>query len=228
MSQQINLLVPELAPKASPLRFSVLPQAVAVTLAVLLGIHFYMHKQVVGLEDELKSAQALAKTQKAYADRLKKSADPKSDTVLAAEIAKLEDELKAAKGAMESLEGGAIGNQKGYSEYMRAFSRQAVSGLWLTGFTVGVTGDVQIQGRTTQAELVATYIQRLGKEDVLKGRNFATLDMQQSTAAPPQPEAQAGPAKGRAQPALRYIEFTLSTTEERPQTAQTTTTEKIQ
>lgn len=227
MSQQINLLVPEVAPKANPLRFSVLPQVVAVTLAVVLSVYYYMHKQITGLEQEVKSAQTLAAAQKAYSDRLKKSADPKSDSALTAEIARLEEELRTAKETMSSLDGGALGNHQGYSEYMRAFSRQSISGLWLTGFTVSSGGDVQIQGRTTQAELVATYIQRLGQESVLKGRNFAALEMQQARPSRPGTET-APPAKGRVPTLQRYIEFTLSTSEERPQTAQAQTTESVQ
>ena len=38
------------------------------------------------------------------------------------------------------LKSGGIGNTKGYSEYFRAFARQSVSGLWLTGFDINGDG----------------------------------------------------------------------------------------
>ncbi len=98
------------------------------------------------------------------------------------------------------LKSGAIGNTEGYSEYMRAFARQSVNGLWLTAFDI--TGDgaqMSLSGAVLNPQLVPVYIQRLGKEKIMRGKTFATLQMQQ-----PKQEAD--------RPVARYVEFNLRST----------------
>ena len=51
---------------------------------------------------------------------------------------------------MAALKGGAFGNQQGFAEYLRAFSRQSVNGLWLTGFTIAGSGELEIRGRVLE------------------------------------------------------------------------------
>lgn len=83
---------------------------------------------------------------------------------------------------------------------MRAFARQVVPGLWLTGFRVaGDAAHISLKGHVTRPELLPAYIQKLGREPVMQGRNFSNLKMQQ-------PEADT--AKGGAKP--HYVSFELS------------------
>ena len=112
---------------------------------------------------------------------------------------------------MAVLEGGALGNRDGFARYMQAFSRQALEGLWLTGFSVGGGGEVAIQGRVVRAELLPAYIQRLNGEPALKGRAFSTLECivrHRCRLWPRNPARQAAPPA-----APRYLEFALSTSE---------------
>ena len=119
----------------------------------------------------------------------------------------LEEELKIAEARaaaqhelIETLKSGAIGNTTGYSEYMQAFARQVISGLWLTGFNI--TGDatqLSMSGAVLSPELVPAYMQRLSQEKVMRGKTFASLQMQQ-------PKAEGGKA-------VRYVEFTLQSSE---------------
>jgi len=63
---------------------------------------------------------------------------------------------------------------------MRAFARQSVSGLWLTGFEINGDGaQMSLQGATAGPQLLPAYIQRLSQEPVMKGKSFATLRMAQ-------------------------------------------------
>lgn len=55
---------------------------------------------------------------------------------------------------------------------------------------------MSLSGAVTDPQLVPSYIQRLGKEKVLRGKTFATLQMQQ-------------PKKDGDRPVPRYVEFTL-------------------
>ncbi len=177
----------------------------------MIGLHFYNQHQVDGLRAELVSAQGLLKAQSKYTDRLKgEGATQKDDTGLAIELARLETELKSARAAMGVLEGGALGNRSGFASYLKAFSRQALDGLWLTGFTVDGAGEVAIQGRVISANLLPEYIQKMNKEPALQGRAFSALEMRRPVVAP------AAPLKDGEKPVIagpRYLEFNLTTGE---------------
>ena len=212
MSQNINLFSPAFRKRREALTLAVVVQCLAVTLAVLGSYHYYLAQQVKGLTEELASADALLKSQRGYVDRVKgKSAELKPDAQLDAEIARLETDLRGARESIEALKGGAFGNQQGFSEYLRAFSRQSINGLWLTGFTIAGNGELEIRGRVLSPDLVASYIQRLNKEQVLAGRSFARLEMNRpkAEAAPPAKDKDAK----KAPRTPRFLEFSLATTE---------------
>ena len=211
MSQNINLLGPAFRKQRQSLTLAIVLQCLAVTLVALFGYHYYLQQQVKGLSSELASAESLLKSQRGYSDKLKgKPAAEKPDVQLDADIARYESELKLASNAMEALKGGAFGNQKGFAEYLRAFSRQSVNGLWLTGFTIAGSGELEIRGRALSPDLVPSYIQRLNKEEVLAGQSFARLEMNR-------PKPVACPDKGKNEKAPprapRFLEFSLATTD---------------
>jgi hypothetical protein len=119
----------------------------------------------------------------------------------------LEEELKSAEARaaaqcelIETLKSGATGNTTGYSEYMRAFARQAVGGLWLTGFSItGDASQISMSGAVLSPELLPVYVQRLSGEQSLRGKTFASLQMRQ-------PRTENGKA-------ARYVEFILQSSE---------------
>ena len=96
------------------------------------------------------------------------------------ELETLEEQAAVQNSLLDTLKSGAIGNTQGYSEYMRAFARQSVSGLWLTGFDINGDGaQMSLQGAATNPQLLPTYIQRMSKESVMRGKSFSTLQMKQ-------------------------------------------------
>lgn len=205
MRQYINLLGPAFRKQRQLLTLGRALALVAVSAVVMAGMHFYASQQLAGLQQELASARALLKAQTTYTTRLKEDGKAKTANVgLEAEVQRLESDLKSARDSMTVLEGGGLGNRSGFAGYFQAFSRQALDGLWLTGFTVGGTGEVAIQGRVMAPELVPTYIQRLNREPVLQGREFATLEMRRPVAVP----AKDADSKPEVPP---YIEFLLTT-----------------
>jgi hypothetical protein len=209
MSQNINLLTPAFRKERQALTLATVAQLLGITLFALFGYHYYLQQQVGGLAAELQAADGLLKSQRGYVDRLKgRAAAPKVDAQLDADIARLEGELKLARDSMEALKGGAFGNQQGFAEYLRAFSRQSVNGLWLTGFTIAGSGELEIRGRVLSPDLVPSYIQRLNQEKVLAGRSFARLEMGR-----PKPEAVAGKDAKKSQAMSRFLEFSLATTD---------------
>lgn len=207
MSQNINLLGTAFRKQRQPLTLSTVAQVTGVLLIALLGYFVYVQQQVSGLADELAAAEGTLRSQQGYVEKLKgKTAAYKPDAQLDADIARLEAELRIAREAMTALKGGAFGNQQGFAEYLRAFSRQSLSGLWLTSFNIAGSGELEIRGRVLSPDLVPSYIQRLNKEEVLAGRSFARLEMTR-----PKPEAAAGrdPAAANAPRMPRHLEFSL-------------------
>lgn len=208
MSQQINLFNPAFRKRSMTVSIMTAVYGVAVTLVVLMVFQAYFYLQIKGQEEELRSVQKLATAQRAYVERVRGAGTRKPSPTLETEVARLESELKLARESVEALKGGALGNQQGFAEYFRAFSRQSLGGLWLTGFTIAGGGDMSINGRVIHAELIPNYIQRLNKEEVLQGRTFASLNLSTPKAEP------AAAEKGREQKAPpRFLEFSLTTAE---------------
>lgn len=211
MSQNINLFRQDFLKKRQILTLTTVVQFLGILLAALFGYQYYLQQQVDGLNQELQDAQGLLRSQQGYVGKLKdKAAAFKGESQLESEITRYEAELKIGRDAMEALTGGTIGNRQGFAEYLRAFSRQSMNGLWLTGFTIAGTGELEIRGRTLSPELVPSYIQRLNEEKVLAGRSFSRFEMSQHRT-----EAGAGTG-GDAKQALRtstFLDFSLATTD---------------
>jgi len=205
MRQYVNLLGPAFRKQRQLLTLGRALALVAAVTAVMATLQFYEGHRLAGLREELASAQTLLKAQTAYTTRLKgEDAAKTGNTGLDAEVQRLETDLKAARDSMAVLEGGGLGNRSGFAGYFQAFSRQVLDGLWLTGFTVGGTGEVALQGRVMAPDLLPAYIQKLNKEPVLQGREFSALEMRRPQTAP------AKDAGGEAE-TPRYIEFMLAT-----------------
>jgi hypothetical protein len=206
MTQNINLIDAGLIKARPRLSFVVLLGSVAVTGALLFAVHLFLAFQVSGMNGELRRGQETLNAARAEAQKITGQAAQarKPDPQLEAEIAKLRTELGQAQEAITALKGGAFGEREGFAGYLRAFSRQSLDGLWLTGFTISGS-DVELRGRALRPDLVPAYLQRLSSEDVLTGRSFARLDMNR-------PELKPAAEKKPAQ-AAPFVEFSLATRE---------------
>jgi hypothetical protein len=205
MTQNINLLSSDFRKPELRLSFATLVKCLGVALFALLLVQFYLQYQVSGLTTQLRTLQDSVKDQRAQAEKLTGlAAGRKPDAQLEAEIAKLDAEFKQAQHSVAALKGGAFGNQEGFAEYLRAFSRQSVEGLWLTGFDITGAGELELRGRVLRPDLVPSYLQRLNREEVLAGRSFARFEMNR----PAEP-----PGEKKAAQAARFLEFSLATKE---------------
>ena len=209
MSQNINLFNPAFRKPRQLLTLAVVAQCLGITLAALFGYLYYLQQQVSGLAAEMAVTEKLLSTQGGFVDKLKdKSVPPVTEAQLDAEIGQLEAELKLAEESIEALKGGAIGSQQGFAEYLRAFSRQSVGGLWLTGFSIGGRGELELRGRALSPDLLPSYIQRLNREQVLAGRQIARLEINRP---PPEPVADKDKGADKAARAPRFLNFSLAT-----------------
>lgn len=198
MSQQINLFNPIFMKQQKQFSLFAMMQALALIVACALLFYGYAAYQVTKL-----SAQAEESTKLFNAEQARQAEiiDPgQQDVLLQNELQQLEQRLAEQSDLVESFKSGVVGNDTGYSEYMRAFARQVVQGLWLTGFSLNGDTQISLSGGAVNPELLPVYIQRLGREKVMSGKKFTTLQMQQPRAD----DTQAGSVAK-----VRYIEFNL-------------------
>jgi hypothetical protein len=221
VSQQINLFNPIFLKQKKIFTALPMAEALGIIVAGALLLNWYAARSVDALEVQategkamlVKREQQLVKANAQFAPRGK-------DAVLAADLAEAEAELKALHDVSSVLQGGALGNTNGYAEYFRAFSRQNVSGLWLTGVSISGAGtDIGVQGRAMQATLIPNYIARLTGERVMHGKTFASLDIARPEAMPVQPAAPVAASTAPAAPAApaapvmpAFVEFSLQST----------------
>lgn len=204
MSQQINLYNPAFEQQRQWLSLNSLAASIAVLVLLIAAA------SVLG---EMRN-QALAKQERASAAQLAQLKDQagtmtaqvgarQKDPRLLEELGRVQADLDAGAEVLAVLQGGALGNTAGYSEYLRAFARQSFDGLWLTGFSIAGAGhEVTIEGRALRAELVPDYLKRLNRERIMQGRAFSELSIELPKAGTDAP-AQTGQDG--------YLDFRLST-----------------
>lgn len=208
MSQQINLFNPIFLKQKKYLSAVTMAQALGlITMGcVLLTSYAVYHssrleKQVRATASELTVGQAqLTQLTAALAPRQK-------SRTLENDIQGKEAEVKSLQQVFGILQSGEFGNRTGYSEYLRAFARQANEGLWLTGFSLyGAGNEIGLQGRALQPALVPEYISRLKREPTMRGKSFQTLEMLVPTV---EHAAKSDPSGAKLRAPAPYIEFNL-------------------
>ena len=144
MSQQINLFNPLFRRKGfSPTSANAMLYGVGivVVLTALYGVYQDNRTRDIARraqEVNQKFSEATALREKLAAQL----AQRKPNAELAAELNELEARLKGRQDIVEALNSGAVGTTGGYSEYMRAFSRQTVKDPAAASFKPNVPGPV--------------------------------------------------------------------------------------
>ena len=185
MTQQINLYNPALLPRVDAFSGRVVLLALGGILLLSLLVYGWSAWDASRLAVEQQRQQGQLNTLQSDITRLaQESAGRKPSPQLTAELESIEALLAGRNEVMTVLKGGSLGDTRGVSEYFRAFARETVDGLWLTGFSIaGAGSDISIEGRTLSAELVPGYIGKLRREQVLRGHGFGTLNVQLPTEA---------------------------------------------
>ncbi len=177
MSQQINLYNPIFLQQRKI--FSAMTMLQALALLVLgLGLMWaYAYYQVATLRAELAHSDRRLQAERTRLSQFARQLAPRTPSAdLAAQVVDAEAQVAAMQSVLRVVQQGGVGTPQGFSAYFKALARQTVEGVWLTGFAV--SGEAMwIHGRTVQPQRVADYLQRLGAEEVMRGRHFAVLDM---------------------------------------------------
>jgi hypothetical protein len=207
VSQQVNLYNPALLPKTDLFSGSIVMLSLVALLGVTLLAFAWSNWRAYTLTQEAQAGDGeLAGLRNDLTALSAQVAAHKPTGKLAAELVSMEALLAGRNEVIAVLRSGALGDTKGVSEYFRAFGRQSVDGLWLTGFSIaGAGADVVIEGRTLRAELVPSYIRKLRHEEVLRGRSFEALAVQKAPQRLVETAPDAPPRKG-----AEFLEFRMS------------------
>ncbi len=181
MSQQINLFNQGFVQRHQHFPLSRMLLGLGLILLGALGMYGYAFYQVEQLGMQVVEGEARVKADQLSLARFSEDFSPqRSDQLMRSEVQRLEQQVIEQAELVDELSSGALGNTVGYSEYMRAFSRQVVQGLWLTGFNVSADGEqVSMSGGVVNPELLPEYIKRLRRERVMQGKTFSALQMNQ-------------------------------------------------
>ncbi len=201
MSQQINLFNPDFRRQKNTFSVTAIIQA-QLLIVIGAGLFYgYAAYQITQLEKQSAETDRRYAKEKARLTEYEAQYSPQQSSQLLQEELKQTEARAAAQIALvETLKSGALGNTTGYSEYMRAFARQVVNGLWLTGFDiVGDAAQMSMSGGVLSPDLLPAYVKKLGQEKVMHGKSFAAIQMEQ-------PKSGSGKA-------AHYVEFTLQSTD---------------
>lgn len=218
MSQQINLFNPIFLKQKKYFSAVTMLQALGMILAGSVIVSSYAGYQAASLRREAENAAAQLSAAQAQLARVNAThvAKQKSQALEDA-VQKTEADTKAMQQIFDILEKGEIGNTHGYADYMRAFARRTVGGVWLTGFNVSGAGDITLQGRALQPALVPIYLGRLKNEPVLQGKAFAALEIK---TPPPEPAERTPDGKTKPPAVAGFVEFSLRSEAQGKQGAQ--------
>lgn len=209
MSRQINLYNPDLRSVREFFSGRTLAIGAVAVFALSIGAYSLFTYQAIGRGNQVRAMDIqLKKLADESAELSAEIAGRRKSADLENQLQRLESLAEAREQVAASLAQGAGGPAGGLSEYMRAFARQTLSGVWLTGFSIGADGgELTISGRAINPDLVPAYIARLNKEPLLQGRKFAQFAVKQP-AGEPAPAAAGAPARPEGQ-RVAFHEFLL-------------------
>jgi len=209
VSQQINLYNPIFLKQEKHFSARTMVQALGVIALGLIAVYAYALIQSRAGERTVQQYREQVATQRDQLVKLGAQLSSQGQSkALQAEIARLEAEIKSSQATLDALGTTELGSTAGFSDFLAAFGRQALAGVWLTGISIGESGnELVVHGRALRPELVPAYLRALNKEPMMRGRRVTEMKLAAKSAAPA-----AGGAAGKARPAEpeRFVEFTLT------------------
>ena len=211
MSQQINLFNPVFLQQKKIFSSRTMAGALLLLFVGVAAIYLYGNMRLRDLQRQADAGAAQLTQKEARLASVRAEFVPRQKSAeVQAELAEVERQLAALREVSSVLARGELGNTQGYAEYFRAFARQHVDGLWLTGVSIlGAGIDIGVRGRALDPQRVPGYLNRLTLEPVMRGKAFGSLQISQGGAGGATAPATAAPS---APPP--YVEFSLQSTPE--------------
>lgn len=154
-------------------------QSLGIIMLITLLFYGYGWYHIIDMKKHAAQSSALhASTQAQLTQLIATSGSHTTSKILENEVAQSDTQIKARRQVLDLMKKGDLGNTQGFSEYLRALSRQTTDGLWITRFQMSGAGDdMTISGRTLRPDQVPVFIHHLKQEKVMTGKTFETLEM---------------------------------------------------
>ena len=166
MNQQINLYQLQFRPQTRMFPAWFMLQAAAIVLFGMVLMYVFAQQRVDSVEQEL---TIVARQETLVLERLQ-NIGPLINAVTGEKnwSEQLDDSLRMLaerQAVLNLIQGSTLGDAEGFSRHLRALSRQAIDGLWLTHIALSAMGDkTRLEGRAIRAELIPVYVQGLASE----------------------------------------------------------------
>ena len=166
MNQQINLYQLQFRPQTRMFPAWFMFQAAAIVLFGMVLMFVFAQQRVNSVEQEL---TIVARQETLVLERLQ-TIGPLINAVTGEKnwSEQLDDSLRMLaerQAVLNLIQGSTLGDAEGFSRHLRALSRQAIDGLWLTHIALSAMGDkTRLEGRAIRAELIPVYVQGLASE----------------------------------------------------------------
>jgi hypothetical protein len=182
MSQQINLYSPLFRKQKKVFSAVALLQAMGLVVAGVLAFYAYIALQGSLLEIQAADSASRLRSELERLKVLSASDAPEARAkALAEEKRRLEAALAERNRTAQALAESGLGRNEGYSASLRALARLSMDGLWLTRVQFAdKDGEVAIAGLANHPELVAAYLERLRREEALRGQAFSRLEIRRA------------------------------------------------
>ena len=177
MSQQTNLFDPRFRPQKPHFSAKTMALALVALTALAVVLQALYAQQNRSLQSALAQTDRRAGELREQTMRFAREfGDQGRSTVLAEEMARVEEQLRMRRALVEGMQGGDGVNAEGFSPFLTALARQTMNGVWLTGVSLDPRlGELVIRGRVSEGDLVPAYIRRLNQEPLFKGRAVTEL-----------------------------------------------------
>jgi Tfp pilus assembly protein PilN len=187
MTRQINLLNPALIHKRDFLNPNTIVMLFGVLFVGLIAYTVYERNALSALQiKRTEAANALASTQSRLTEVMARKTVSNDKTAILNQIKQLEEKETMQKAMINAIAQTSDTKKPSYAALLRAFAKQSIDGLWITGLSINQDAEqLRISGRTLNADLVPKYIAKLRAEPALKGKTFSELTMLMNEAAEP-------------------------------------------
>ncbi len=211
MSQQINLYNPLFLRREKYFSAVTIAWSLLAVAIFLVGYCAYVTYAIRGPEDRAKYYERqIVYKRSEMADTVARYSPEGRNKQLEADVRNLESQLAIRQEIWRSLNSLELGTGTGFADYLEAFSRRSVTGVWLTGFSIGGSGgELFIRGRVVRPELVSVFLVALGQEPVMRGRKVTELKLDADEGPSLTPGLAPDPARAAA-PAVQSVGFAVS------------------
>lgn len=174
--QEVNLYTIDFHRGDQPFSFRMTVIAVAVLFVVLLFVNGYATWDMMQKKQEMAATTLELSTVTDRVAELKNTRPLSQRVAIQKEIDDLVEKFDKRNNLMDVIGGQKMGNGEGFSLYLQALSRQALSGVSLTEFSIRQGGAyVELAGWTVKPGSVPYYLNRLRDEKVFEQVKFGVL-----------------------------------------------------